>query len=75
MRLWPNLLSISAMQVLLVEDDEGVASALAELLGQAGGAVRAPLLELTGDEKATTRAAFEACGLKIRESAKERTAA
>ena len=39
MRLWPNLLSISAMQVLLVEDDEGVASALAELLGQAGATV------------------------------------
>ena len=39
MRLWPTLLSISAMQVLLVEDDEGVASALAELLGQAGAAV------------------------------------
>ena len=42
-----------------------------ELLGQAGGAVRAPLLALTEQEKATTRAAFEACGLK----AKERTAA
>jgi len=42
-----------------------------ELLGQAGGVVRAPLLELTGEEKAATRAAFEACGLKI----KERTAA
>jgi DNA-binding response OmpR family regulator len=39
MRLWPTLLSISAMQVLLVEDDEGVASALAELLGHAGAAV------------------------------------
>jgi DNA-binding response OmpR family regulator len=39
MRLWPTLLSISAMQVLLVEDDEGVASALAELLGQAGASV------------------------------------
>ena len=39
MRLWPTLLSISAMQVLLVEDDEGVASALAELLGQAGATV------------------------------------
>ena len=34
-----------------------------ELLGQVGGRVRAPLLELTDDEKATTRAAFEACGL------------
>ena len=38
-RLWPTLLSISAMQVLLVEDDEGVASALAELLGHAGASV------------------------------------
>ena len=34
-----------------------------ELLGQVGGRVRAPLLELTDDEKAATRAAFEACGL------------
>lgn len=34
-----------------------------ELLGQVGGRVRAPLLELTDEEKATTRAAFEACGL------------
>jgi 4-hydroxy-tetrahydrodipicolinate synthase len=42
-----------------------------ELLGQAGGSVRAPLLPLTESEKAATRAAFEACGLKI----KERTAA
>jgi 4-hydroxy-tetrahydrodipicolinate synthase len=42
-----------------------------ELAGQAGGAVRAPLLELTEQEKAATRAAFEACGLKI----EERTAA
>lgn len=42
-----------------------------ELLGQAGGAVRAPLLALTEKEKAATRAAFEACGLK----AKERTTA
>src|SRR5215813_4068840 len=38
-----------------------------ELLGQAGGAVRAPLLELTREEKAATRDAFEACGLKIKE--------
>jgi 4-hydroxy-tetrahydrodipicolinate synthase len=42
-----------------------------ELLGQAGGAVRPPLLALTEQEKAATRAAFEACGLKV----KERTAA
>lgn len=34
-----------------------------ELLGQAGGAVRRPLLELTDDEKQRTRQAFEACGL------------
>jgi 4-hydroxy-tetrahydrodipicolinate synthase len=34
-----------------------------ELLGQVGGAVRAPLLSLTESEKAATRAAFEACGL------------
>ena len=34
------------------------------LLGQTGGAVRRPLLELTGAEKAATRAAFHACGLK-----------
>ena len=34
-----------------------------ELLGQVGGRVRAPLLELTDDEKAATREAFEACGL------------
>lgn len=42
-----------------------------ELLGQAGGAVRPPLLSLTEQEKAATRAAFETCGLKV----KERTAA
>jgi 4-hydroxy-tetrahydrodipicolinate synthase len=42
-----------------------------ELLGQAGGAVRPPLLSLTEGEKAATRAAFEDCGLKV----KERTAA
>jgi 4-hydroxy-tetrahydrodipicolinate synthase len=35
-----------------------------ELLGQAGGPVRRPLLALTEPEKAATRAAFEACGLK-----------
>jgi 4-hydroxy-tetrahydrodipicolinate synthase len=35
-----------------------------ELLGQAGGPVRRPLLDLTEAEKAATRAAFEACGLK-----------
>ena len=35
------------------------------LLGQAGGAVRPPCLELTEDEKSITRAAFEACGLHL----------
>ena len=34
-----------------------------ELLGQAGGAVRAPMLELTEAEKRATKAAFDACGL------------
>jgi 4-hydroxy-tetrahydrodipicolinate synthase len=34
-----------------------------ELLGQVGGPVRAPMLQLTEDEKAATRRAFEACGL------------
>ena len=36
-----------------------------ELLGQKGGRVRAPLLELTDEEKAVTREAFEACGLEV----------
>jgi 4-hydroxy-tetrahydrodipicolinate synthase len=36
-----------------------------ELLGQAGGAVRRPMLELTEAEKDATRRAFEACGLKL----------
>ena len=35
-----------------------------DLLGQTGGHVRAPMLELTEDEKRATRAAFESCGLK-----------
>ena len=39
-----------------------------ELLGQAGGPVRAPMLPLTEAEKARIRAAFEACGLQIRSS-------
>jgi 4-hydroxy-tetrahydrodipicolinate synthase len=38
-----------------------------ELLGQAGGAVRPPLLALSAEEKAATRAALETCGLKIKE--------
>jgi 4-hydroxy-tetrahydrodipicolinate synthase len=36
-----------------------------ELLGQTGGAVRPPMLELTDAEKAATRAAFESCGLAL----------
>lgn len=36
-----------------------------ELLGQVGGPVRAPMLELTEAEKRATRAAFEACGLRL----------
>ena len=36
-----------------------------ELLGQAGGPVRPPLLQLTEEEKARTRAAFETCGLRL----------
>jgi 4-hydroxy-tetrahydrodipicolinate synthase len=35
-----------------------------DLLGQTGGAVRRPMLELTEAERAATRAAFESCGLK-----------
>jgi len=36
-----------------------------ELLGQVGGRVRPPMLELTEAEKATIRQAFETCGLKL----------
>jgi len=36
-----------------------------ELLGQVGGRVRPPLLELTEDEKQATREAFEQCGLVV----------
>lgn len=36
-----------------------------ELLGQAGGPVRPPLLQMTDAEKAATRQAFEGCGLKL----------
>jgi 4-hydroxy-tetrahydrodipicolinate synthase len=35
------------------------------LLGQVGGTVRRPLLELTDAEKSATRRAFEGCGLKV----------
>jgi 4-hydroxy-tetrahydrodipicolinate synthase len=46
-----------------------------ELLGQVGGPVRRPLLELTDAEKAATRAAFETCGLRLSGSAKAAAAA
>ena len=36
-----------------------------ELLGQAGGRVRPPMLELTRIEQAAVRAAFEGCGLGL----------
>jgi 4-hydroxy-tetrahydrodipicolinate synthase len=36
-----------------------------ELLGQVGGRVRAPLLELTESERRATRDAFEQCGLRV----------
>ena len=36
-----------------------------QLLGQIGGAVRPPLLELTEAERIATRRAFEACGLEV----------
>jgi 4-hydroxy-tetrahydrodipicolinate synthase len=36
-----------------------------ELLGQIGGPVRSPLLQLTDAEKETTKEAFESCGLTL----------
>ena len=36
-----------------------------DLLGQVGGPVRRPMLQLTQAEKEATRAAFEACGLNL----------
>ena len=36
-----------------------------ELMGQVGGRVRPPMLELTAAEKEATRQAFETCGLKL----------
>lgn len=36
-----------------------------QLLGQVGGRVRPPMLELTEDEKSSIRAAFETCGLTL----------
>lgn len=46
-----------------------------ELLGQVGGRVRPPMLELTEKEKAATRAAFETCGLKLKATAETLTKA
>jgi len=40
-----------------------------ELLGQAGGAVRRPMLPLTEGEKAAIREAFEGCGLSMGDAA------
>ena len=45
-----------------------------ELLGQAGGRVRPPMLELTDAEKEATRRAFEACGLRVGGEAKSSAA-
>lgn len=36
-----------------------------ELLGQVGGPARPPLLQLTQEERERTKAAFDACGLKL----------
>ena len=36
-----------------------------ELLGQAGGPVRRPMLNLTEQERRATRDAFERCGLRV----------
>jgi 4-hydroxy-tetrahydrodipicolinate synthase len=44
-----------------------------ELLGQTGGPVRRPLLNLTADEKATIRSAFTSCGLGRTSKAVEST--
>jgi len=46
-----------------------------ELMGQVGGRVRPPMLELTDAEKETTRRAFETCGLKLPGSATKSSAA
>lgn len=41
-----------------------------DLLGQAGGAVRRPMLQLTDAEKVTIATAFESCGLKLSDKAR-----
>ena len=45
-----------------------------ELLGQAGGRVRPPMLELTDAEKEATRRAFETCGLRLTAAARSSAA-
>jgi 4-hydroxy-tetrahydrodipicolinate synthase len=45
-----------------------------ELLGQTGGHVRRPLLELTDAEKVATKLAFEACGLQTAAASKQSAA-
>ena len=42
-----------------------------EMLGQVGGPVRPPMLELTDAEKQATRKAFDNCGLELMRSAAE----
>ena len=46
-----------------------------ELMGQVGGRVRPPMLELTDAEKEATRKAFETCGLKVPGAAQKSSAA
>jgi 4-hydroxy-tetrahydrodipicolinate synthase len=46
-----------------------------DLLGQSGGRVRPPMLELTDAEKEATRKAFETCGLKVPGAAQKSSAA
>jgi 4-hydroxy-tetrahydrodipicolinate synthase len=46
-----------------------------ELMGQVGGRVRPPMLELTDAEKETTRRAFETCGLRLPDPAAKPSAA
>jgi 4-hydroxy-tetrahydrodipicolinate synthase len=46
-----------------------------ELLGQVGGRVRRPMLELTEAEKDATRRAFETCGLKLDGRAEQKSSA
>ncbi len=46
-----------------------------ELMGQVGGRVRPPMLELTDAEKEATRRAFATCGLKVPDAAQTPSAA